>query len=117
MLEQALRFQVRANQMPSMIIILSDMEFDQCADDIDMTAYEMIKSKYTAAGYEIPRIAFWNLASRNKNVPVSYTTSGTALVSGFSPSIMTALLKSEDFTPKGVMMSKINEERYSMVTI
>lgn len=117
MLEQALKFNVKANQMPRMVIILSDMEFDQCTEDVDATAYEMIQSKYKAAGYEVPRVAFWNLASRNKNVPVSYTTSGTALISGFSPSIMTALLKSEDFTPKGVMMNKINEDRYSMVTI
>jgi hypothetical protein len=116
-LNQAVKFKVDASEMPSMIIILSDMEFNQCSRDASDTAYTMIKKQYADAGYNIPNIVFWNLASRNKNVPVQFTERGTALVSGFSPSILTALLKAEDFTPYGIMIGKISEPRYDAVTV
>lgn len=116
-LNQAVKFKVNASEMPSMIIILSDMEFNQCSHDASDTAYTMIKKQYADAGYNIPNIVFWNLASRNKNVPVQFTERGTALVSGFSPSILTALLKAEDFTPYGIMLGKISEPRYDAVTV
>jgi len=46
------------------------------------------------------------------NVPVSADKTGTALVSGFNPNIMTAILAAEDFTPRSIMMSKIMDARY-----
>jgi hypothetical protein len=43
-------------------------------------------------------------------------TSGTALVSGFSPSILKSVLTSiEDMTPVGVMMKTIMKDCYSIV--
>jgi hypothetical protein len=116
-LDQAMKFRVKASEMPGMIIILSDMEFNSCSRDVNDTAHKMIKKQYADAGYNMPQIVFWNLASRNKNVPVQFTEKGTALVSGFSPSILTALLKAEDFTPYGIMIGKISEPRYDAVTV
>lgn len=116
-LDQAVKFKVSASEMPGMIIILSDMEFNSCIRDTNDTAHQMIMKQYADAGYKIPQIVFWNLASRNKNVPVQFTERGTALVSGFSPSILTALLKADDFTPYGIMIGKISEPRYDAVMI
>ena len=77
---------------------------------------EMIESKYKAAGYNVPQVVFWNLNSTD-NVPVSAHKSGAALVSGFSPSIMTSLLGADpaEFTPAGVMMKTIMNSRYDLV--
>ena len=52
----------------------------------------MIKGMYEDAGYEMPDIVYWNLHSRNDNFPTSVNEMGTALVSGFSPSIMKMLV-------------------------
>jgi hypothetical protein len=105
---------VAPEQMPQYILILSDMEFDACVS-YDDSAIEMIRRKYENAGYKVPKIVFWNLVSRHANVPVRYNETGTALISGFSPSIMTSVLKAETFTPESVMLTTLLSDRYSKV--
>jgi hypothetical protein len=98
--------------MPSALLILSDMQFDQCTTHDD-SAMEMIARKYVEAGYNVPNIVFWNLNAHD-NVPVKYDTRGAALVSGFSPSIVKAVLQAEmdDFTPESIMLQTIMSPRY-----
>ena len=114
-LSVAVKGNVPQSDMPAMVLILSDMQFDQCVKN-DHSAMEMIESKYKAAGYNVPQVVFWNLNSSD-NVPVSAHKSGAALVSGFSPSIMTSLLGADpaEFTPAGVMMKTIMNSRYDLV--
>ena len=105
---------VPQHEMPEMLLILSDMQFDQCIR-FDDSAMEMIERKYAVAGYTAPKIVFWNINSAD-NVPVKSHKSGAALVSGFSPSIMKALLGAnlEEFTPEGVMLKTIMVPRYDI---
>jgi hypothetical protein len=99
--------------MPKILLILSDMQFDSCTSHDD-SAMEMIERKYSEAGYEVPKIVFWNLNSKD-NAPVKFDKSGTALVSGFSPSIVKAVLAGdmEEFTPEAIMNKTIMNERYA----
>lgn len=105
---------VTQEEMPEMLLIMSDMQFDQCAR-FDDTAMNMIRRKFEDAGYELPKIVFWNLNAAD-NVPVKYDTRGVALVSGFSPSIMKAVLSADtdQFTPEAIMWKAIGNERYSV---
>ena len=99
--------------MPKYVIILSDMEFDNCIRHDD-NAMDMIKRKYEAASYTVPQVIFWNLNARGKNVPVSSKEDGTALVSGFSPSIMKGILSAKLVTPLSIMYETINNARYNV---
>jgi hypothetical protein len=114
-LSSALKNNVSADEMPTVLLILSDMEFNRCCGDPSDSAMRMIQKKYEAAGYVVPKVVFWNIQSRsNKNVPVEYNAKGTALVSGFSPSIMTSILKNvENLTPERIMFETINNDRYN----
>ena len=105
---------VSQEEMPEMLLILSDMQFDQCAR-FDDTAMKAIKRKFEAAGYEVPKIVFWNL-NAHENVPVKYDARGVALVSGFSPAIMVAVLggDTEQFTPEAIMLKAVMVERYDI---
>lgn len=102
---------VAENDTPEYIMILSDMQFDRCAN---LTGMDYIKAAYTRAGYNIPKIIFWNLNSHD-NVPVKFDEEGTALISGFSPSIMKPLLAAdfESLTPERIMLNTIMNERYN----
>ena len=113
-LSVAVKGSVPQGDMPKMLLILSDMQFDQCAR-YDDSAMEMIGRKFEAAGYSMPQIVFWNLNSSD-NVPVKADKSGAALVSGFSPSIMTSLLAAdlEQFTPEGIMLKTVMSDRYAL---
>jgi hypothetical protein len=105
---------VPQEEMPEMLLILSDMQFDQCAR-FDDSAMQMIARKFEAAGYTLPKIVFWNLNSHD-NVPVKYDTRGVALVSGFSPAIMKAVLSgdTDQFTPDAIMRKAVMVPRYEV---
>ena len=113
-LKTALNGNVSQSEMPKMLLIFSDMQFDQCAE-FDDTAMWMIEKKFTEAGYEMPSIVFWNLNSKD-NVPVKANAKKVALVSGFSPSIMKSVLSAdaEKFTPEGIMLQTIMNPRYDL---
>ena len=112
-LDTAIRGKVPAEDMPKMLLILSDMQFNSCIHHDD-TALQMVARKYADAGYVMPQVVFWNLNAAD-NVPAKMDSTGVALVSGFSPSIVKSVLKAdpEKFTPKGIMDATIMTPRYN----
>lgn len=113
-LRVAVKGKIKAADMPKYLLIMSDMEFDRCTQ-FDDSAMQMIQRKFEAAGYEVPKIVFWNLNARAGNVPVKYNMKNVALVSGFSPSIMSAVLGAKDMSPVSVMLETLNSERYAAI--
>lgn len=113
-LEVAVNGQVPQSEMPEMVLILSDMQFNQCVRNDD-SAMQMIERKFASAGYNVPQVVFWNLNSSD-NVPVKSDKSGAALVSGFSPAITKALLAADmsEFTPEGIMRKTVMVDRYAL---
>ena len=111
-LDVAVEGNVPDQEMPKVLLILSDMQFDRCAR-FDDSAMQMIARKYAEAGYTMPSIVFWNLNAAD-NVPVKYDERGVALVSGFSPSIVKSVLKADldNFTPEAIMLQTIMSDRY-----
>ena len=115
-LGQAVKHNVSENEMPTKILILSDMEFNQATKQSE-TAIQMIRSEYEQHGYTLPGIVFWNIQSRNKNFPVRFDEKGTALVSGLSPSIMKSILVGNIDSPESIMNITIDSDRYKMIVI
>ncbi len=104
---------VLQENMPDTVLVLSDMQFNNCAR-YDDSAMQMIKRKFTEAGYKMPNIVFWNLTARAENTPVKTNDKNVSLVSGFSPAIMATVLGAdpEEFSPWVMMMKVIMNERY-----
>ena len=113
-LDTAVKNNVPAAEMPKMLLILSDMEFDYCGGK---TNFQAAQKMFAEAGYEMPRIVFWNLNSRSANVPVRHNEQGVALVSGFSPSILKSILAAEEFTPEKIMLDTVMNARYDVPNI
>ena len=126
-LDQATKHSVPESEMPTKILILSDMEFDAATKPHvgwgtkhvptkwNTTAQEMIEQKYTDAGYKVPAIVYWNIRSRGNNIPVAFDKTGTALISGFSPSILKSVVKGEISSPQGSMDETIMCPRYESI--
>lgn len=113
-LRVAVKGKVPAEDMPQVLLILSDMEFDRCSR-FDHSAMEMIEHKYAEAGYKVPVIVFWNIsATLKKQAPVSFDKKGVALVSGFSPAIMKAVLAADfdDLSPESIVRDAVCIPRY-----
>lgn len=114
LLGKAIENNLTNDDMPTMLLIISDMEFDSCGR---LTAYDNIKAKYEMAGYTIPKIVFWNVNGRKGNVPVSSKTKNVALVSGAGPSTLVAVLKGgEEFTPTSIMLNALDNDRYNVIS-
>jgi hypothetical protein len=126
-LKAAVDHKVDQKEMPTKILILSDMEFDRCivagdgkkngyyatnAGPVSVGAMSMIEKEYAAAGYKVPQIVFWNLSGRSGNSPVTYNKVGAALVSGFSPSIVKSVLGGEEMTPISIMLKTVMISKY-----
>jgi len=116
-LHQAKMNNVPEGNMPTKILILSDMQFNQATRRDSLGAQSMIEAMYEEAGYTKPDIIYWNLNAKGGNFPVEFDKNGTALVSGFSPSILKSLLGGKNMTPESIMMDTVNDDRYSVVTV
>lgn len=117
-LDSAVRNNVPESEMPTMILILSDMEFNQgTRGNWNKSAQEIFESKYAEAGYKMPKIVYWNIQARNNNFPVQFNKEGVSLVSGFSPSLLINLLSGEDLTPLSMMLKIVNSDRYQSINI
>ncbi len=116
-LQTAVRGNVSAEDMPKYVLIMSDMQFDQCVHGANRSAMDMIATKYAAAGYELPKIVFWNLNAQYGNVPSMAEREGVALISGFAPAIMKAVLKATSFNPLDIVLDVINGPRYNTINL
>lgn len=110
-LNSAVKNHVAQSELPETIYIISDMEFDECAINADLTNFENAKLKFQSAGYELPHLVFWNVQSRHCQQPVRMNDSGATLVSGCSPSTFELVVSGT--TPFEFMMNVLNSERYA----
>lgn len=113
-LRTAVKNKLSQEEMPEKIYIISDMEFDCCAKNSDLTNFENAKRKFVEAGYKLPGIVFWNVQSRQDNLPISKNEQGVTLVSGASPRLF-AMLKDDTLNPYEFMLSVIGNERYAKI--
>ena len=112
-LDAALENTIPDDQMPNKLLIISDMEFDQCGTQTNL---EGIRERYWAAGYTLPEIVFWNVNGRMNNVPAQTSDEGIGLVSGFSPAILKTILAGQVVDPVQLMRDAVDIERYSNIT-
>lgn len=104
-------------ELPKRIYIVSDMEFDCCAEDASLTNFEYAKKLFEHAGYTLPEVVFWNVAARNRQQPVTQNEQGVTLVSGCTPRLFSTVADgtASAMTPYDFMMEVLGGERYAPV--
>jgi hypothetical protein len=111
-LRRAKEFGLKQSEMPQTLLVISDMQFDSAGQ---VTNYEALRAAYREAGYEIPKLVFWNVNGSTADFPVAATEAGTALVSGFSVEILRDVLSGEEITPFRVMMRAVGRPEYGVI--
>jgi hypothetical protein len=109
---------VPASDIPDVLLVASDMEFDHAeanysGNSTQVTNFQVMKEKFAAAGYNLPQVVFWNLNSRTANIPVRFNEQGVALISGFSPAILTSVLGGS-LDPYSIVLKTIMSDRYTV---
>jgi hypothetical protein len=128
-LTSAISNNMRQEDLPQNILIISDMEFDSCATcgatrqdrwgyaqrvRPDHKLFDVIAQKYARAGYKMPRLVFWNVNSRTGTIPVKENELGVALVSGFSVNVAKMVMSGKT-DPFECLLETLNSERYAPV--
>ena len=116
-LSAAVNNNVPQSELPEKLIIISDMEFNACVKNAGATNFNNAKAKFEAAGYKLPEVVFWNVASRNRQQPVTKNEQGVALVSGCTPRLFSQVVDGSlaAMTPYEFMLDVLGGERYEKI--
>jgi len=114
---------LRQSDLPAQILIVSDMEFDNCIASYSSqyhrrseykTLFENIARKFARYGYRLPKLIFWNVNSRTNTVPVQVNELGVILVSGFSTNVF-KMVTSNKTDPLEALLAILDGERYAKI--
>ena len=116
-LSAAVNNNVPESELPEKLIIVSDMEFNACVKNAGTTNFNNAKAKFEAAGYKLPEVVFWNVASRNRQQPVTKNEQGVALVSGCTSRLFSQVVDGSlaAMTPYEFMLDVLGGERYEKI--
>lgn len=114
-LNAAVRNNATQEELPETLYLISDMEFNSCVRDASLTNFKNAERRFAEHGYQLPQIVFWNVASRNRNQPVTKNEQGVALVSGCTPRLF-SMVAGGALSPYSVMMDILQSERYAKVS-
>lgn len=116
-LNTAIKHKCSSDEIPENLIIVSDMEFNSCVTSSrygtsNATLMERIAAKWSAAGYTMPKLIFWNVNARNDNIPMK-AKDGITFVSGASPVIFEMIMSGK--TSIDLMLDKLLSDRYAVI--
>lgn len=114
MLRKAVHGQCSEEDMPKVVLIISDMQFDACVKSPRANVMQMIEQRYREHGYQMPQVVFWNVRA-SSGIPAKWNEQGVALVSGYSPNIMTSIMRNEIGTPIDAVLNAVMIPRYEKV--
>ena len=127
-LEQARKNNLSQEDLPTHLMIISDMQFDECVGrnrrggsygagslerPFDKSALEMIREMYREYGYTCPSIFFWNVRT-SSGVPAKVTDEGVGLISGYSTNLLENVLTGK-LSPLAQVEAILNNGRYDFV--
>lgn len=112
-LHAAVTDSVPQEEMPEILYVISDMEFDSCVSG--GSNFAEIKAKFESMGYKLPHVVFWNVNARGTHVPVLKDEGNVSLFSGASASTFKHAVAG--LTPYESMLEVLNSERYERIKV
>ena len=119
---------IKQEDMPSTVLIISDMEFNPASGSrsswgyygggmrADSNVFKKMDEKYKAAGYKLPKLAFWNINSRTGTIPCKYNENGVLLISGFSQNVLSMVMNGKT-DPYEALIEELKGERYAPIPL
>jgi len=131
-LNTAIKNQMFQEDLPTNLLFISDMEFDEGVGIGDYTSnwyneqksptqllhenrlLDTIAEKYERYGYKIPRIIFWNVNSRSGTIPMIENDLGIVLISGYSTNLA-SMIMNEETDPYKCLVNQLMDPRYDPI--
>lgn len=129
LLPLAVKNNIPKEEMIKQLFVFSDMQFDSARTDAYQTNqseswktnHDEIVQAYEKAGYEVPRIIYWDLAGYGTS-EVTAEREGVALMNGFSPSMLKVFMGEDDemngdWEKVGKTKKEEDEEKFNPVNV
>lgn len=108
---------MKQEEIPSQIMIVSDMEFDGSTTNGNTgNVINSAAQKFAQAGYKLPKLVFWNVCSKSQTIPCKENENGVLLVSGFSVNVIKMVMNGET-DPWEALLKELNSERYTNIPL
>ena len=115
-LSTAVRTRCPQEDLPKALVIISDMEINYWGGG-SLTFTEEMRKRFANAGYEMPKLVYWNVDSRKDTFLASKNDPNAILVSGQSASTFKNLIKDIDLSAFEIMVQTLNDPRYDCVVV
>lgn len=130
-LDTAINNNLKQEDLPKALIIISDMEFDSATNELRYyyrtdrkgqidkhnKLMDELRQKFFNYGYDLPKIIYWNVDSRNDVYHATCEQHNVAMISGQSTSIFKTVLKSIDEDAYEMMLNALNDPMYDVVRV
>lgn len=112
-----LRDNVKQEDIPEQLVVISDMEIDagSCWRDEyrRKTEMEEIKEEWTRANLKMPKLVYWNVNARNNIILEDSNNDDVTFVSGCSPIIFKSVIEGKSGIQ--LMLDILNSEKYASI--
>lgn len=120
-LDAAVKHHLPQSELPTSILVISDMEIDIAVNDYDESTpnfsfTERWADKFAAAGYQMPNIVYWNVEARHNTFHAT-KDDNVRFVSGKSAATFTTLCKTNGMTAIETMLTALLDPRYEQIHI
>ena len=116
-LDTAIENNVKPEEMPKALVVVSDMEIDPFFRGYGLDFLEEMARRFRNAGYTIPKVLFWNVEGRNSTFHAKSTNPNVVFASGYSASAFTSIIKGITKTAYEVMRDTLMDAQYDRVVL
>ena len=116
-LDTAIENNVKPEEMPKALVVVSDMEIDPFFCGYGLDFLEEMARRFRNAGYTMPKVLFWNVEARNSTFHAKSINPNVVFASGYSASAFTSIIKGITKTAYEVMRDTLMDAQYDRVVL
>lgn len=118
-LKTAVDFNLKQEDLPSTILVVSDMHFDvgTSGSECNRALMQDVAAEFAEHGYKLPKLVYWCVTGgrdRSTPVPMQKNDAGVILMSGFSPALVQMAFSSK-LDPHDALVEALSSKRYDLV--
>ena len=112
----AISNRVAPHEMPSALVVISDMEIDRYLSTHNFDFLQMMEKMFNSYGYNLPKIILWNVEARNDTLLTQ--DKNVIKVSGQSTSVFKRLIdRLNNINDYEMMLRTLNDKMYDCVKV
>lgn len=116
-LDTAIENNVKPEEMPKALVVVSDMEIDPFFRGYKLDFLEEMARRFRNAGYMMPKVLLWNVEGRNSTFHAKFTNPNVVFASGYSASAFTSIIKGINKDAYAVMYDTLMDAQYDRVVL